>query len=369
MASEGNKDVPHEALTVDHSSISGSKRKRGRPRKYEYPVNELPQKVQPIQSAPPLLHCTQDGSSLASHASGGGAHGNWSAQPRNSANASLQVKDNQVLKGWVPDEINLRPITPKDDLAPELPMLRPSQVRKRASAIHMQPALPVPMHLENVTLAKPLQMRRPVEKTIAKHAVPLASRPYISSGVVAAIPISVAPINPEMRTSARQDAELVIPQSSVSAVPIKFVCPASVPCKQLANQNEFTGNKSVDEVQKDSESPNVTKESPVKAEKPNIALVDVVAKDSLGEGQQLNDQVTDVVRDFSGQTQNVDVTMSDEIKIASGARDKPNSANCEQQSSKEPSDITEQSEQLKTETDVQKGVDASDDIHPAHDEQ
>ncbi|PWZ38100.1 hypothetical protein Zm00014a_027063 [Zea mays] len=389
MASEGNKDVPHEALTVDHSSISGSKRKRGRPRKYEYPVNELPQKVQPIQSAPPLLHCTQDGSSLASHASGGGAHGNWSAQPRNSANASLQgnsgkddflgkhfvgkltkkvpgfslitvkVKDNQVLKGWVPDEINLRPITPKDDLAPELPMLRPSQVRKRASAIHMQPALPVPMHLENVTLAKPLQMRRPVEKTIAKHAVPLASRPYISSGVVAAIPISVAPINPEMRTSARQDAELVIPQSSVSAVPIKFVCPASVPCKQLANQNEFTGNKSVDEVQKDSESPNVTKESPVKAEKPNIALVDVVAKDSLGEGQQLNDQVTDVVRDFSGQTQNVDVTMSDEIKIASGARDKPNSANCEQQSSKEPSDITEQSEQLKTETDVQKGVDAS----------
>jgi len=341
---------------------------------------------------------------MASHTSGGSVHGNWSAQPRNSANVSLQgnsgkdnvlgkhfvgkltkkvpgfslitvkVKDNQVLKGWVPDEINLRPITPKDDLAPELPMLRPSQVRKRASAIHMQPALPVPMHLEDVTLAKPLQMRRPVEKTIAKHAVPLAPRPYIGSGVVAAVPISVAPSNPEMRTLARQDAELVIPQSSVAAVPIKSVCPVSVPCKQPANQKEFTGKKSVDEVQKDSEPPNVTKESPVKAEKPNIALVDVVVKDSPGERQQLNDQVTDVIRESSGQTQNVDVTMSDEIKIASGARDQPNSANSEQQSSKEASDITEQSEQLKTETDVNKGVDASksnasDDIQPAHDEQ
>ncbi|XP_066349530.1 uncharacterized protein [Miscanthus floridulus] len=389
MASEGNKNVPNEALSVDQSSISGVKRKRGRPRKYEYPVYELPQKVQPIQSAPPLLHCTQDGSSMASHTLGGSAHGNWSGQPRNSANASLQgnsgkddflgkhfvgkltkkvpgfslitvkVKDNQVFKGWVPDEINLRPITPKDDLAPELPMLRPSQVRKRASAIHMQPALPVPIHLEDVTLAKPLQMRRPVEKTIAKHAVPLAPRPYIGSGVVAAVPISVAPSNPEMRTLARQDAELVIPQSSVAAVPIKSVRPVSVPCKQLANQNEFTGKKSFDEVQKDSESLNVTKESPVKDEKPNIALVDVVVKDSPGERQQLNDQVTDVVRESSVQTQNVDVTMSDEIKIASGARDQPNSANSEQQSSKEPSDITEQSEQLKTETDVQKGVDAS----------
>jgi hypothetical protein len=118
------------------------------------------------------------------------------------------------------------------------------------------------MHLEDVTLAKPLQMRRPVEKSIAKHAVPLAPRPYIGSGVVAAVPISVAPSNPEMRTLARQDAELVIPQSSVAAVPIKSVRPVSVPCKQLANQNEFTGKKSVDEVQKDSEPPNVTKESP-----------------------------------------------------------------------------------------------------------
>ncbi|AQK46340.1 hypothetical protein Zm00014a_019996 [Zea mays] len=84
-------------------------------------------------------------------------------------------------------------------------------------------------------------------------------------------------------------------------------------------------------------------------------------KSSLGERQQLNDQVTDVVTE------------------SSGARDQPNPANSEQheqQSSKEPSDITEQYEQMKTETDVQKGVDASksdasvpDDIQPACDEQ
>ncbi|XP_008661983.1 AT hook motif family protein isoform X3 [Zea mays] len=349
MSSEGNKDVPNEALSVDLSSISGAKRKRGRPRKYEHPAYELPQKVQPLQSAPPL-HCSQDGSSMASHTSGGYAHGSWSAQPRNSVNASIQgnsgkddvlgkhfvgkltkkipgfslitvkVKDNQVLKGWVPDEINLRPITPKDDLAPELPMLRPSHVRKRASAIHMQTALTVPLHLEDITLAKPLQMRRPVEETIAKHSVPLAPRPYMGSGVVAPVPISVAlaPNNPELTSLTRQDAELVIPQSSVAAVPITSV----PPCKQLANQNEFTEKNYVDEFQKDSESRNVTKELP-------------------GERQQLNDQVTDVVTESSGQIQNTDATVSDKIKITSGARDQPNPANSEQheqQSSKEPSD-------------------------------
>jgi hypothetical protein len=171
------------------------------------------------------------------------------------------VKDNQVLKGWVPDENNLRPITPKDDLAPELPMLRPSQVRKRASAILMQAAPPVPIHLEDVTLAKPLQMRRPAEKTIAKHTVPLAPRPYMGSAVLAAVPVSISPSNPEMRTLAKQDTEPVITQSSVAAVPIKSARPVLVPCKQVDNQNELPGKKSVNEFQKDSESSNETKES------------------------------------------------------------------------------------------------------------
>ncbi|CAN6236312.1 unnamed protein product [Urochloa humidicola] len=378
MASEGNKGAPNEALSMEQSSTSGAKRKRGRPRKYEYPVYDVPQKAQPIQSIPPL-RCTQDGLSnrqdglQASH--GDSVHGNRPGRPRNSANMmknsdnqasyqssaplgnsgkdevlgkhflgkltkkipgfsliTVKVKDNQVLKGWVPDENNLRPITPKDDLAPELPMLRPSQVRKRASAIHMQAAPPVPIHLEDVTLAKPLQMRRPAEKTIAKHTVPLAPRPYIGSAVLAAIPVSISPSNSEMRTLAKQDTELVIPQSSVAAVPIKSAHPVLVPC----NQNEFAGKKSVNEFQKDSESSNETKDS-------------------------------------SGQIQNVDATMTDEIKIKSGAGDQPDSANSEQQSSKEPSDIMEQSEQLKTQTSVLKGVDGlksgtSDDVHPAHDE-
>ncbi|KAG2574908.1 uncharacterized protein LOC120641850 isoform X1 [Panicum virgatum] len=418
MASEGDKDAPSGALSMEQSSTSGAKRKRGRPRKHEYPVYDVPQKAQPIQSVLPL-RCTQDGLSIrpdglqAGHTSGGAAHGNRSGRPRNSANtvnnsgnqasyhnnASLQrnsgkddvlgkhfvgkltrkipgfalitvkLKDNQVLKGWVPDENNLRPITPKDDLAPELPMLRPSQVRKRASAILMQAAPPVPIHLEDVTLAKPLQMRRPDEKTIAKHTVPHAPRPYMGSAVLAAVPVSISPSNPEMRTLAKQDTEPVIPQSSVAAVPIKSARPVLVPCKQVDNQNELAGKKSVNEFQKDSESSNETKETSVIGEKTNTGLVDVVVNDSPEGRQLLNVQVMDVVKETSGQTQ----TITDEIKITSGVGDQPNSANSEQQSSKEPSDITEQSERLKTETSVLKGVDglksgASDDVHPAHDE-
>ncbi|CAN6240975.1 unnamed protein product [Urochloa humidicola] len=412
MATEGNKDVPSEALSMEQSSTSGAKRKRGRPRKYEYPVYDVPQKAQPIQSAPPL-RCTQDGLSIrqdgmqARHTSGDSVHGNRSGRPRNSDNQNqasyhssallqgnsgkddilgkhfvgklskkipgfslitLKVKDNQVLKGWVPDENNLRPITPKDDLAPELPMLRPSQVRKRASAIHMQAAPPVPIHLEDVTLAKPLQMRRPAEKTISKHTVPLAPRPYIASAVLAAIPVSISPSNPEMRTLAK-DTELLIPQPSIAAVPIKSACPVLVPCKQVDSQNELAGKKSVNEFQKDSESSNETKDS--SGEKTNTALVDVAVKDSPEERQLLNVQVTQV-KESSGQTRNVDAATTHDIKITLDAGDQPDSANSEQQSSK-PSDITEQSEQLKTETGVLKGVDGlkygtSDDVHPTHDE-
>ncbi|PUZ49006.1 hypothetical protein GQ55_7G291500 [Panicum hallii var. hallii] len=386
MASEGDKDAPSEALSMEQSSTSGAKRKRGRPRKYEYPVYDVPQKAQPIQSVPPL-RCTQDGLSIrqdglqASHTSGGSAHGKDDVLGKHFvgkltkkipgfALITVKVKDNQVLKGWVPDENNLRPITPKDDLAPELPILRPSQVRKRASAILMQAAPPVPIHLEDVTLAKPLQMRRPAEKTIAKHTVPLAPRPYMGSAVLAAVPVSISPSNPEMRTLAKQDTEPVITQSSVAAVPIKSARPVLVPCKQVDNQNELPGKKSVNEFQKDSESSNETEESSVIGEKTNTALVDVVVKDSPEGRQLLNVQVMDVVKETSGQTQNVDAIITDEIKITSGVRDQPNSANSEQQSSKEPSDITEQSDRLKTETSVLKGVDglksgASDDVHPA----
>ncbi|WVZ87238.1 hypothetical protein U9M48_033909, partial [Paspalum notatum var. saurae] len=386
MASEGNKDVLNEALSREQSSISGAKRKRGRPRKYEYPVYGLPQNVQPIQSAPPL-YCTQGGLGDSAHGIQSTRHRNSDSQTSYHSSAPLQsnlgkdsvlgkhfvgkltkkipgfslitvkVKGGQVLKGWVPDENNLRGITPKDDLAPELPMLRPSQVRKRASAIHMQ-AAPVPIHLEDVTLAKPLQMRRPVEKTISKNTIPLAPRPYIGSGVIAAVPVSVSPSNTEIRTLAKQDTELVIPQSSVAAVPIKSVRPVLLPCKEVPNQDELVGKMSVSEFHKDSESSHETKESSVNDE-PNTALVDVVVKDSPGERQMLNVQVTDVVRESSGQTQNADTTMTDDINAASGAGDQPNSANSEHQSSKEPSDMTEQCEQLKTETSVLKGVDKS----------
>ncbi|XP_062226834.1 uncharacterized protein LOC133925040 isoform X3 [Phragmites australis] len=379
MASEGNRDVPNEALSMEQSSTSGAKRKRGRPRKYENTTYELPQRAQPIQSVPPL-HSTQGGSNIrqdgvqvshtscdsvdpkmctfqvlpAQQAQGKddilGKHfvGKMTKKFPGVSLITVKVKDNQVLRGWVPDENDLRPITPKDDLAPELPMLRLSQVRKRASAIHMQTAPTVPIHLEDVTLAKPLQMRRPVEKTIAKHTVPLAPRTYMGSGVIAAVPVSVSPSNAETRTLAKQDTEFVIQPPSVAAVPFKPIRPVLVSCKQMANQNDLVGEKSVNEFQKDSESSNGTKESSVKAEKPNTALVDVVVKGSPGERKLRNVQVTDAVRESSGQTQHADTTVIDETKIASGARDQPNSANSEHQSSKEPSDIKEQTEQLKT---------------------
>ncbi|XP_062226835.1 uncharacterized protein LOC133925040 isoform X4 [Phragmites australis] len=360
MASEGNRDVPNEALSMEQSSTSGAKRKRGRPRKYENTTYELPQRAQPIQSVPPLhstqgVACTASPSSAPLLGNSGkddilGKHfvGKMTKKFPGVSLITVKVKDNQVLRGWVPDENDLRPITPKDDLAPELPMLRLSQVRKRASAIHMQTAPTVPIHLEDVTLAKPLQMRRPVEKTIAKHTVPLAPRTYMGSGVIAAVPVSVSPSNAETRTLAKQDTEFVIQPPSVAAVPFKPIRPVLVSCKQMANQNDLVGEKSVNEFQKDSESSNGTKESSVKAEKPNTALVDVVVKGSPGERKLRNVQVTDAVRESSGQTQHADTTVIDETKIASGARDQPNSANSEHQSSKEPSDIKEQTEQLKT---------------------
>ncbi|KAL6651996.1 hypothetical protein ACP70R_010921 [Stipagrostis hirtigluma subsp. patula] len=436
MASERNKDVPKEALSMEQSSTTGAKRKRGRPRKYEYPTYELPQRAQPIQSVPPL-HSTQDGLNIrqdgvqVSQTSGDSAdpkmckvrvlpalqaQGNRSGGLRNSANLiktsdtscyssapsqcnsgkddilgkhfigkmtkkypgfsliTVKVKDNQVLRGWVPDENNLRPITLKDDLAPELPVLRPSQVRKQASVIHMQAAPPAPIHLEDVTLATPLQMRRPVEKTIAKHTVPLAPRSYMGSGVVAAVAVSASPSIVETRTSVKQDTEIVIPQPSVAALPTKFAEPGLVSCKQVANKKELVGEKSVDEFQKDPESSSGTKESSAKAEKANTSLV-VAVKDSPGEKPLLHVPVTDEVMESSGQTQYVDAKVSDEIKIVSGHIDQPNSGNSEHQSAKEPSDITEQSEQLKTETGVLKEVDGSKsgasapgDVHSVHDQ-
>jgi hypothetical protein len=207
MTSEENKAVtPNEPI---EASSSGSKRKRGRPPKSEYGMHEKPYSVQPIQSVPPL-HSTEDSSNIQqdgiqiNHKSGGsvGPFANLVktslSQASTYTSASLQsnsvkdgivgkyfvgkmsnkvpgfslitvkVKDNLVLKGWIPDESDLRPITPKDDLAPDLPMLRPSQVRKRPSTVYRQAAGPIPVPLEDVTFAKPLQMRRPVEKSFTK---------------------------------------------------------------------------------------------------------------------------------------------------------------------------------------------------------
>ncbi|TVT99126.1 hypothetical protein EJB05_55535, partial [Eragrostis curvula] len=420
MSSEGNKDIAPEAVSMEQSSISGAKRKRGRPRKYEYPTYELPQRAQPIQSIPPL-QSTQGGiigpkmctfQVLPAQKT----QGNQSVRPKNSANLvktsddqsysskddilgkrfigkmtnkfpgfcliTVKVKDNQMLKGWIPDQNNLNPITPKYDLAPELPMLRPSQVQKQASAIPMQAAPPVPVHLEDVTLAKPLQMRRPVDKTIAKHAMPLAARPYMGSGVVAAVPVSLSPSNVETGTLAKKATQCMISQtsqSSVAAVPITSVQPVSVSDKKMANQNELLVEKSFNDFEKDLESSNGAKDSSVKVEQPNAALVNEVVKDStgqhltyvlpfLGERQPLNVQVTDGVGESSGQNQHVNTTVNDEIKIASGSKDQPNSTNSDHHSSKEPSDIAEKSDQPKIETVVLKGVDdsksdASDDCH------
>jgi hypothetical protein len=405
MSSEGNKDISTEAVSMEQSSTAGAKRKRGRPRKYEYPSYELPpQRAQPIQSIPPL-QSTQRSSDIgqdgvqASHSSGDSiglkmctfqvlpaqqAQGNRSGR-RNSANlvnqvnsgkddilgkrfvgkmtnkfagfclVTVKVKDNQMLKGWVPDQNNLNPITPKDDLTPELPMLPPSKVQKQAAAIPIQAAPPMPIHLEDVTLAKPLQMRRPVDKTIAKHAVPLTARPYMSSGAVATVPVSVSPSNVETGTLLKQDNECMISQSSVAVVPITSVRPVSASTKQMVNQNEVIGEKSFNCSQKDSESSNGAKGSSVEAEKPNAALVDVVVKDCTGETQLPNAQGTDEVGESSGTT------------------DQPNSASCDHQISKEPSETAEKIDLLKTRTVDLMGDDdsksgAPDDVHTVHDE-
>jgi hypothetical protein len=184
-----------------------------------YPSYELPpQRAQPIQNIPPH-HSTQDSSSdirqvevQASHSSGDSSgpkmcssqvllaqqtQGNQSGRSGNSANLvkqansgkddilgkhfvgkmtkkfpgfcliTVKVKGNQMLKGWVPDQNNLNPITPKDDLTAELPMLPPSKVQKQAAAIPIQAAPLMPIHLEDVTLAKPLHMRH-VDKKLGK---------------------------------------------------------------------------------------------------------------------------------------------------------------------------------------------------------
>ncbi|XP_006656107.1 uncharacterized protein LOC102702667 isoform X2 [Oryza brachyantha] len=317
MTSEENKVVtPNEPLSMEQTSSSGAKRKRGRPRKYEYGVHELPHSVQPIQSALPL-YSTQDGIQR-NNTSGGNVgpnigtihalptkQGPANRSNRNSANlvkASLsqatnyssaflqgnsvkddivgkyfvgkmskkfpgfslitvKVKDNQVLKGWIPDENSLRPITPKDDLAPDLPMLQPSQVQKKPSTIYKQAAGPIPVPLEDVTFAKPLQMRKPVEKSVAKHMVPSIPRPYMGSGAVAATPISVSLGNSESKASSDQGTEVLNPQ------PISAVMQSGQPV--LASCKEVTGGKTVNEIHKVSESSKHTEESSGPKEQPN----------------------------------------------------------------------------------------------------
>jgi hypothetical protein len=313
MTSEGNKPIgPGEPLTAS----SGAKRKRGRPRKYEYSTYQQPQMAQPIQSIPPLRstlynsNIHHDGVHMT-HTSGATAdtgmhtvyvlpaqpvHGDSSTRPKDSGNntvktqenqafsystahvqgnsgkdviigkhfvgkmtkqspgfslITVKVKDNHVLRGCIPDAYNLLPITPKDDLAPELPMLRLSQVQKKASAIHRQAPTPLPVRLEDVTIAKPLQMRRPMEKSNAKHIIPPIPRPYIGSGVVAATPISVKSGN----------AESACLEPSVTAVPVKSAQPVLISCMQVDNQNVPVEENSLPEVSSDSETSDGSDES------------------------------------------------------------------------------------------------------------
>ncbi|GJN01687.1 hypothetical protein PR202_ga18968 [Eleusine coracana subsp. coracana] len=282
---------------MEQSSTSGAKRKRGRPRKYEYPSYEQPQRVLPAQQA----------------------QGNLSGRSRNSANlVKTSGKDDILGKHFVALSTSTKSSS------------------RQASAVPMQAAPPVPIHLEDVTLAKPLQMRRPVDKTTAKHAIPLTVRPYMGSGVVAAVPVSVSPSNVEIGTLAKQDTECMISQPPVAAVPITSIRPVSVSDKQVANQNELVREKSSNDVQKDSKSLNGAKDSSVKTEKLNAALVNVVVKDSPGEKQLLNVQGTDEVEESSGKHQHVNTTVNDENKIAL--------------------DIMEKSDLLKTQNVVLKGV-------------
>uniref|UniRef100_A0A0E0H689 Uncharacterized protein n=1 Tax=Oryza nivara TaxID=4536 RepID=A0A0E0H689_ORYNI len=381
MTSEENKAVAHnEPLPMEQTLSSGAKRKRGRPRKYEYGMHELPYSVQHIQSVPPL-HSTQDSSNIRqdgiqiNHTSGGSfgpnigtiqalptkqGPANRSSGPRDSVNLvktslsqasiytsaplqgnsvkddivgkyfvgkmskkfpgfsliTVKVKDNQVLKGWIPDENNLRPITPKDDLAPDLPMLRPSQVRKRPSTVYRQAAGPIPVPLEDVTFAKPLQMRRPVEKSFTKHTVPSVPRPHMGSGVVAAVPISVSPSNAESRIFSEQGTEHVNPQPLSAVVPIKSGQPVLASCKEVA------GGKTVNEIQTVSESSKHTEES-------------------------------------SGERHLLNVPVMDAIKESLGPKEQPNATNSKQQTFMEPPESTEQAVQLDTERDISKGADGS----------
>ncbi|XP_047067511.1 uncharacterized protein LOC124675478 [Lolium rigidum] len=374
MTSEGNKPVgPGEPLTAS----SGAKRKRGRPRKYEYSTYQQPQMAQPIQSIPPLRstlynsNIRQDGVHMT-HTSGATAdtrmhtvyvlpaqpiHGDSSTRPRDSGNntvktqenqafsygtahvqgnsgkdvilgkhfvgkmtkqspgfslITVKVKDNHVLRGCIPDAYNLLPITPKDDLAPELPMLRLSQVQKKPSAIHRQAPTPLPVRLEDVTIAKPLQMRRPVEKSNAKHIIPPIPRPYIGSGVLAATPISVKSGN----------AESACLEPSVTAVPVKSAQPVLISCTQVDNQNVPVEENSLPEVSSDYESSDGSDES-------------------------------------SGQIQSVDPAAPYRIEITSGSKDQSNAASSKQHICKEPSDNAEQSERPKTEANVLKEVHGS----------
>uniref|UniRef100_A0A0E0DIN2 Uncharacterized protein n=1 Tax=Oryza meridionalis TaxID=40149 RepID=A0A0E0DIN2_9ORYZ len=336
MASEENKAVtPNEPI---EASSSGSKHKRGRPRKSEYGMHEKPYSVQPIQSVPPL-HSTEDSSNIQqdriqiNHKSGGsvGPSANLVktslSQASTYTSASLlsnsvkdgivgkyfvgkmsnkvpgfslitvKVKDNLVLKGWIPDESDLRPITPKDDLAPDLPMLRP-------------------IPLEDVTFAKPLQMRRPVEKSFTKHTVPSVPRPHMGSGVVAAVPISVSPSNAESRIFSEQGTEHVNPQPLSAVVPIKSGQPVLASCKEVA------GGKTVNEIQTVSESSKHTEES-------------------------------------SGERHLLNVPVMDAIKESLGPKEQPNATNSKQQTFMEPLESTEQAVQLDTERDISKGADGS----------
>lgn len=374
MTSEGNKPIgPGEPLTAS----SGAKRKRGRPRKYEYSTYQQPQMAQPIQSIPPLRstlynsNIHRDGVHMT-HTSGATAdtrmhtvyvlpaqpvHGDSSTRPRDSGNntvktqenqafsystahvqgnsgkdviigkhfvgkmtkqspgfslITVKVKDNHVLRGCIPDAYNLLPITPKDDLAPELPMLRLSQVQKKPSAIHRQAPIPLPVRLEDVTIAKPLQMRRPAEKSNAKHIIPPTPRPYIGSGVLAAAPVSVKSGNAE---SARAEP-------SVTAVPVKSAQPVLISCMQVDNQNVPVEENSLPEVSSDSESSDGSDES-------------------------------------SGEIQSVDPAAPYRIEITSGSKDQSNAASSNQHICKEPSDNAEQSERPKTEANVLKEVHGS----------
>uniref|UniRef100_A0ACD5V3G4 Uncharacterized protein n=1 Tax=Avena sativa TaxID=4498 RepID=A0ACD5V3G4_AVESA len=338
MTSEGNKAVaPSEPL----SASSGAKRKRGRPRKYEYSTVEQPQMAQPIQSIPPLhsalynsniqhdgVHINQtlggtvdarmhtvyvlpaqqtrgdrstrpieSGNTVKTHEKQASSYSTAHVQGNSSRDViigkhfvgkmakkspgfsliTVKVKDNQVLRGWIPDANNLRPITPMDDLAPDLPMLRPSQVQKKASVSHRQACSTLPVRLEDVTIAKPLQMRRPVEKSTAKHIIPLIPRPYIGAGVVAAAPVSVKSGNAESMPLPKKETESVSRKPSATEVAVKAPQPVLLPCMQGDKQDVPVEGKSFPEVNSDFESSNGSKES-----SGQIQHVDPAATDEIG---------------------------------------------------------------------------------------